>query len=64
MSILNHHRYFLAILIWALILEIIVIAYYIATALYNRFEFTLTLFLLILTTVGIAVIMRSIKKEL
>lgn len=64
MSTLDHHRYFLTILLWALILEIIVIVYYIASALYNKFEFTLTLFLFILTIVGIVAMIRSIKKEL
>ncbi len=64
MNILDQHRYFLTMLIWALILELIVIAYYITASLYNRFEFVLTLFLLLLTLAGISAIIIKIRKEL
>jgi len=50
-------------LFWALILEIIVIVYYVSSSLYNRFEFALTLFLLIIPVIAMAIIIRNIRKE-
>ncbi|ADM27135.1 conserved hypothetical protein [Ignisphaera aggregans DSM 17230] len=64
MSLADHYRYFLTMLFWALILEIIVIVYYAASSLYDRFEFALTLFLFIITVIAIAIIIRNIRKEL
>jgi len=64
LSVLEHYRYFLTMLFWALILEIMVIAYYIAASWYNRFEFALTLFLFAITVIAIAMAIRNIKKEL
>jgi len=64
LSLADHYRYFLTMLFWALILEIIVIVYYAASSLYDRFEFALTLFLFIITVTAIAIIIRNIRKEL
>jgi hypothetical protein len=57
------HRYFLTILLWALILEIIVVAFYVGRGELDRFELHLTLFTMAITVAGVAAIIYKIKKE-
>ncbi len=56
------YRYFLTLLIWALILEIIVFIYYI---LGKRFgvEFMLTFIVFLVTILGIFLVIRKAKQE-
>jgi len=60
---IEQHRYFLTMLIWALILEIFVIAYYLSQ---QRFDFTVqfTSILMIITIIGIYAIIHRIRKEI
>jgi hypothetical protein len=57
------HRYFLTILLWALILEIIVVAFYVGRGELDRFELHLALFTMAITAAGVATIIYKIKKE-
>jgi UPF0716 family protein affecting phage T7 exclusion len=56
------YRYFLTLLIWALILEIMVFIYYI---LGRRFgvEFMLTFIMFLVTILGIFLVIRKAKQE-
>jgi hypothetical protein len=56
------YRYFLTLLIWALILEIMVFIYYI---LGRRFgvEFMLTFIMFLITILGIFLVIRKAKQE-
>lgn len=58
------HRYFLTILLWALILEIIVVAFYVGRGELDRFELHLTLFIMTITVAGVAATIYKIKKEI
>uniref|UniRef100_A0A7C5TEV4 Uncharacterized protein n=1 Tax=Ignisphaera aggregans TaxID=334771 RepID=A0A7C5TEV4_9CREN len=57
------YRYFLTLLIWALILELIVFIYYIPG---KRFgvEFVVTFIMFLITVLGIFLIVRKAKREI
>jgi len=57
------HKYFLTILLWALILEIIVMAYY-ASKGDLGFYFQLTAFITLITALGIWATISRIRKEI
>ncbi|MEM0027026.1 MAG: hypothetical protein QXT53_04310 [Ignisphaera sp.] len=59
----EQHRYFLTILIWAFILEIIVIVYYLSKGDYG-FTMQLTCMLMTITIAGIYAIIHRIRKEI
>ncbi|MEM2608633.1 MAG: hypothetical protein QXT87_05265 [Thermoproteota archaeon] len=56
-------RGILLILMWSLILEILTLAYYISSSQTHRFEFGMTLFLILITLPPILWIIRSIAKR-
>jgi len=62
--VLESQRFFLTIFIWALLLEIIALTYYVSSGQTWRFEFGLTVFVTILTVLGIILVIGKIKKEL
>lgn len=62
MSIPIPDRYFLTILIWALILELIVFAYYIPRREFSL-ELMLTFAIFLITITGIALIIRRVRHE-
>ncbi|MEM3712807.1 MAG: hypothetical protein QXR97_04655, partial [Thermoproteota archaeon] len=55
-------RAVLLILIWSLLLEILTLIYFIASSQTFRFEFGLTVFLLIITLPPIILLLRKIEK--
>jgi len=63
-SVPEFQRPFLTILVWALILEIIAIAYYISQGQAPGLELGLLAFVTSLTILGIALIIRKIRAEL
>ncbi|MDW8033905.1 MAG: hypothetical protein RMI79_03060 [Nitrososphaerota archaeon] len=62
MSLNGLDRAVLLILIWSLLLEILTIVYFIASSQTFRFEFGLTVFLLIITLPPIIFLVRKIAK--
>ena len=61
--IVDTNRYFLTILIWALILELITLKHYISTT-EHKHHFLMLVMLIIMTIGGIIIIIRHIRKEL
>lgn len=59
---LETHRYFLTLLIWSLMLEIIVIAYYAGKGDFG-FYLQLTVIMMLITVLGIWAIISKIRKE-
>lgn len=59
---LETHRYFLTLLIWSLMLEIIVIAYYAGKGDFG-FYLQLTAIMMLITVLGIWAIISKIRKE-
>jgi len=58
----EHNRFFLTILFWALILEIMLIIYYIGV---NELRGLIGILILVaITSIGIIAIIRNIKKSL
>jgi len=62
--VLVTQRFFLTILVWALLLEIMVLTYYVSSGQTWTFEFGFTVFIMILTLLGVILVIRKIKKEL
>lgn len=63
MSAVSSHRYFLTMLIWALLLEIIIFAYYVPRGEFG-IEFTLTFIVFLITVTSIVFTIRKIKQEI
>jgi len=57
------YRPLLTILVWGLILEVLTITYYLSLKELNKFEFQLTLFLLVITAAATVIVLRKIVKE-
>ena len=54
----------LTLLVWGLILEMLVVSYYVSSGLVHTFEFIYTLTLLVITLSFIIIILRSIRRKL
>jgi len=63
MSTVSSHRYFLTMLIWALLLEIIIFAYYVPRGEFGV-EFTLTFVVFLITVTSIVLTIRKIRQEI
>ncbi|MCS7112058.1 MAG: hypothetical protein N3D82_00685 [Ignisphaera sp.] len=62
MSTVSPYKYYLTMLIWALLLEIIIFMYYVPRREFG-IEFILTFVVFLITVMGVSLIIRKMRQE-